>query len=165
MLDLARSGIGGTLHGVDRSTTALGIANRRADSLNVRAQWHCVDVLQHPLPFADASVDLVVCSLFLHHLTGPEVSRLLTEMARVARIGLIVSDLRRSTYGLTIAAIAARLATRSHIVHVDSVKSVRAAWTPEELAELAQQAGLTGASIRRITPARLLLTWMREPRT
>ena len=140
LLALARTGIGKSLHGVDRSSTALGIARQRAESFKLRADWHCVDVLQQPLPFDDDSIDLVVCSLFLHHLTGPEVARLLAEMARVARVGVVVSDLRRSTYGLTIAAIAARVATRSRIVHVDSVKSVRAAWTLEELTELAQQA-------------------------
>ncbi|HLB76240.1 MAG TPA: methyltransferase domain-containing protein, partial [Candidatus Dormibacteraeota bacterium] len=48
------------------------------------------------LPFRDHSVDLVLCSLMLHHLTEADAVCALKELARVARRRLIVNDLRRS---------------------------------------------------------------------
>jgi len=47
------------------------------------------------------------------------------------------------------------------VVHVDAVKSVRAAFTMTELGEMAARAGLAGATIARRWPARMLLSWQR----
>jgi len=165
LIALGRAGLatapGARLIGVDISDTALAIAARRAAAAGVTAQWLRTDVLAAPLPLADQSVDVAVCSLFLHHLDAPDVARVLAEMARVSRIGVVISDLRRSRVGLALAAIAGRAVTRSAIVHTDSLLSVRAAWSADELAAIARSANLTGTHIRRIWPARLLLTWSR----
>ncbi len=48
------------------------------------------------LPFASNSVDVVTCSQVLHHFEAEEAGILLSEMARVSRRAVIVSDLRRS---------------------------------------------------------------------
>lgn len=48
------------------------------------------------LPFPSASVDIVMCSQTLHHFRGEAETTLLREMNRVARIAVVVSDLRRS---------------------------------------------------------------------
>jgi hypothetical protein len=103
-----------------------------------------------------------MCSLFLHHLQDRDAVRVLRELARVARVGLVVSDLARSRLGLVLAFGAGRAVTRSRVVHVDSVKSVRAAFTRDELAAMASEAGLNGANVREIWPERLLLTWSRS---
>lgn len=48
------------------------------------------------LPFANRSVDIVCCSQVLHHFEEVEGARLIAEMHRVARLRVIVSDLRRA---------------------------------------------------------------------
>lgn len=48
------------------------------------------------LPFPDRSVDVVVCSLLLHHFEGRELGHVLRELDRVARGRVIIHDLRRS---------------------------------------------------------------------
>ena len=48
------------------------------------------------LPFRDRSVDVVLCSQVLHHFEGPDAQRLVSELHRVARVAVIISDLRRS---------------------------------------------------------------------
>lgn len=48
------------------------------------------------LPFATRSVDLITCSQVLHHLDEDDAAVLLGELTRVARRGVVVSDLRRS---------------------------------------------------------------------
>src|SRR5512147_2034768 len=46
------------------------------------------------LPFADGSVDVVMCSQTLHHFDDASAARVLRELDRVARVRVIVSDLR-----------------------------------------------------------------------
>jgi len=146
---------------VDISDTALGVLRERAEAKKLGVRCVRADVLAAPLPFADASVDVCMCSLFLHHLTRSDTVNVLREMARVARCGVVVSDLARTRRGLLLAWSASRMMTSSRVVHIDSVKSVRAAWTRSELMELAREAGLHTAGLRAIWPQRLLLVWRR----
>ena len=48
------------------------------------------------LPYADGSFDVVHSSLLIHHLSAREAVVLLREMARVARLGVVVNDLDRT---------------------------------------------------------------------
>jgi len=48
------------------------------------------------LPFGDGSVDVVTCSQVLHHFDDAAARVLLAELHRVARVRVIVSDLRRA---------------------------------------------------------------------
>ena len=149
----------------DSSPTALEAAMERAERLGVSGvSTRVADVVADGLPFPDAFFPVVTCSLFLHHLERHACVALLREMARVVkpRGVLVVSDLRRCTAGLVAAATAGHLLTRSRIVHVDAVRSVRAAWTPVELASIAAEAGLSDPQrlrIARVWPWRMLLRW------
>ncbi len=143
----------------DFSQTALDQAKNRLAGSNI-TQYLRADVLSgSPLPRAD----IVTCSLFLHHLTREQVVVALRAMAAAARLGVIVSDLRRCRFGSVLAAVVPRLVTTSYVVHTDARLSAAAAWTQRELAVLATEAGLQGARITRTFPARLLLMWDRAP--
>lgn len=143
------------LHACDISETALAATRERSAEAGVPIETHQVDILRQPLPEAD----IVTCALFLHHLTEAQVVHALAAMARAARRLLVVSDLQRTRSGLVMAAVATRLLTRSHVVHVDALRSVRAAFTIPELRELAAKAGLAGAVVEPIRPARMRLVW------
>ncbi len=146
---------------VDISNTALEVLRERAEREQIAVRCVRADVLTAPLPIGDAGVDVCMCSLFLHHLTRSGALGVLREMARVARSGVVISDLARTRRGLMLAWCASRLMTRSRVVRVDSLKSVRAAWTRRELMDLAREAGLHTADVRAIWPQRLLLVWRR----
>src|SRR3954447_16637179 len=45
------------------------------------------------LPYADRAFDIVHTSLVVHHLEPDEARLLMTEMVRVARLGIVVNDL------------------------------------------------------------------------
>ncbi len=102
-----------------------------------------------------------MCSLFLHHLNNQDAVIVLKRMAAAAHRLVLVSDLRRNSFGLFLAFAAGHLLSRSPVVHRDAVRSVRAAFTPHELHQMAAEAGLPGASIARRWPARMLLIWRR----
>jgi len=94
------------------------------------------------LPLADASVDVAVCSLLLHHLPPDGAVALLREMRRVARRGVVVNDLVRSRLGYLGALAIGWLWTRNPLTRHDGPLSVRRSYTPTEMADLASRAGL-----------------------
>jgi ubiquinone/menaquinone biosynthesis C-methylase UbiE len=99
------------------------------------------------VPRSDHSFDIVLCSLALHHFAPSEAVCVLREMRRLARVGFIVNDIRRSAPGYAAAWIASRLATRNRLTRHDMPLSVRRAYTPRELRALLQEAGATGAAV------------------
>jgi hypothetical protein len=92
--------------------------------------------------------------LVLHHLDEDEAVRLLRTLSTTARWLVIVSDLDRSRLGLLLAWLGTRLLSRSPVVHVDSLRSVRAAFTRGEAASLAARAGLTSWRLTTHWPCR-----------
>jgi hypothetical protein len=104
-----------------------------------------------------------MCSLFLHHLQTEDAKGLLSRMAEAARRMVLVNDLRRTRLGYALAYFGSRLLSRSRIVHHDGPQSVRAAFTSEEIGNLALEAGLEGATITHHWPERYLLSWRKPP--
>ncbi len=93
-------------------------------------------------PVRPDGVDLAICSLTLHHLSEDGVVVLLRLMAERARLGFVVSDLRRSRPAYVAAWLATRLISRNRFTRHDGPLSVRRAYTRNELAGLSARAGL-----------------------
>jgi SAM-dependent methyltransferase len=142
------------LHGMDRSASAIEYARRRAAELMADVHFFIGDGLVDPLP---DGYDVLMCSLFLHHLTPDEAVGLLQRMAGEAPRLVLVNDLERSFPGFLLAWVGTRVLSRSPVVHVDGLRSVRAAFTAAEVRELADRAGLRDVSIVRRWPCRYLL--------
>jgi ubiquinone/menaquinone biosynthesis C-methylase UbiE len=117
----------------------------------------CGDALR--LPFADHSVDIVMCSQVLHHFAGADALQLLREMNRVARVRVIVSDLRRSwiaAAGLWLASFPLRFhAVSRH----DGVVSVMRGFTPEELVDTVREAVARKTVVHRRRAFRVTTSW------
>ncbi|MDQ2655469.1 MAG: methyltransferase domain-containing protein [Chloroflexota bacterium] len=129
----------------DYSADILAIAARRV------AGYPNIHVLQcdaREVPFADASFDIVLCSLALHHFAPPDAVRVLAEMDRVSRVGFIVNDLARSRPGYIGAWLVGRLATRNRITRHDAPLSALRAYTPGELRALLDRAGVADVEVR-----------------
>lgn len=174
VLDVACGGGGSTVHlarfarrhglqievtGLDISHTALAYAEEHARSNGVSAAWMQRDVLRDGLP---DGFDIIVSSLFLHHLTEHDAEEILRQMACRARHAVIVCDLLRTRLGSLLAHLVPPLLTRSHIVHVDAVLSARAAFTRAEVCSMAAAAGMRNARLTRHWPERFVLTWQKE---
>jgi 2-polyprenyl-3-methyl-5-hydroxy-6-metoxy-1,4-benzoquinol methylase len=147
------------LHGMDISPTAVAMAQERAAKRGLHGcLFKQADILHTALA---RQYDVVMCSLFLHHLSDQDAVRLLTVMRDAARRLVLVSDLRRTGLGYAMAWLGARLLSRSPIVHNDAPVSVEAAFTSAEALALAQQAGLPGATVHNRWPQRFLMRWRR----
>lgn len=142
----------------DRSSYALEVAQERAKAAGIAVETAEADVVANPLPCGG---DLVTCSLFLHHCDPDDATRVFAHMAAAATRTVGVTDLDRTHAGLLLAWVGGRMLSRSHIVHHDAPASVRAAFTRDEIAEIARGAGLAGALVRPAWPARWTLWWRR----
>lgn len=100
------------------------------------------------VPLAAGSVDYAMCSQLLHHLSDEEAARALLEMRRIARSGLVVHDLCRNVRAWLWIALLTRL-FGDPITRFDGPASIRQAYRPRELAELARRAGLEGLRTTR----------------
>ena len=132
MKKLAARGIRLSTFGLDR-VEALAAASRDNVTAAIRG-----DALR--VPFADHSVDIVLCSQLLHHCLPDDAIALIREMNRVARARVIISDIRRSwvaAAGLWIASFPLRF---HPIARHDGVVSVMRGFTAAELGELISRA-------------------------
>lgn len=111
------------------------------------------------LPFDDGAFDFALCSTALHHFDErADAVRVLREMDRVARHGVVVNDLARSRLALAGARLLAATVWRRHpVTRHDGPLSVRRAFTAAELRELAGEAGLTTARVHAHLPFRVAL--------
>lgn len=95
------------------------------------------------LPYPDQSFDVVHASLVVHHLSPGDAAGLLSEMARVARLGVVINDLERSWRGWIGAWLLGHFLTRNRYTRHDAPLSVRRAYRAAEMATMLRAAGLT----------------------
>ncbi|HVS40044.1 MAG TPA: methyltransferase domain-containing protein [Gemmataceae bacterium] len=153
-----RAGLDFRIDGCDRSPFAVEHARIRAAAAGADVGFFVADVLSGP---ALTDYDVVMCSLFLHHLGEEEAVDFLRWAAATAAHRVLVNDLERSSLGLALAHVAVRLLTASDVVHTDGPRSVESAFTMAEARALAERAGLHGAAVQWRWPFRYLLTWSR----
>lgn len=89
------------------------------------------------LPFLDSSFDLVTCSLLVHHLEREQIVRFVNEALRVARVAVLLNDLRRDPLHLALMYTGFPLFGR--LTRHDGVASVRRSYTPREMLEMLRQ--------------------------
>src|SRR5574337_7816 len=124
---------------VDRDPRILEVARRQARAY---PEISFVKADGVRLPIGSGGVDAAISSLTLHHLEPEAASRLLAEMARVARIGFVVNDLWRSRVAYALVWLVTRLFARSPLSRHDGPLSVLRAYTPREILSLASRAGI-----------------------
>ncbi len=154
-----RRGLACCVDGCDLSERAVRWARERAQPRGQTTQRFFVhDAVDSAFP---DEYDLVISSLFLHHLTNANAARVLRHMADASAYGLVVLDLRRGALPWALTWAGTRLITRSSVVHADGPESVAAGWSRSGLVALAQAARLGDVKIERAFPMKFRLTWRR----
>jgi len=104
---------------------------KRLKSNNPDAKCICADAL---IPcMKEKSCDIIHLSLFLHHLTESEINILLANMSRIARIGIIINDLRRNILAYLGIRLLTSLFSKSEMVKNDGPLSVRKGFVKTDL--------------------------------
>jgi ubiquinone/menaquinone biosynthesis C-methylase UbiE len=109
------------------------------------------------LPFADASFDYSICSLFTHHLTDRQIVPVLREMSRVARRGILVIDLERSVKAWVLYQLFCAAFRISPLVRQDGSLSIRKGFLQDELREFGENARLANITVEKHSPYRVVM--------
>lgn len=146
------------IDGCDVSRLAVEYARQQAEEAQAEVRFFQCDALLEPWP---GDYDVVISSLFLHHLDEARAVELLRRMAAAAKRLVLVNDLMRSPAGFVLAWLGTRLLTRSDVARADGPRSVEGAFSLDEVGSLCRRAGLMDVTIQRRWPCRFLLTWRR----
>ena len=130
---------------VEREPAALALARRACVGY---PEIRLVQADATALPIRAGAADVATSSLMLHHLPPDAAVASLREMAAAARLGVVVNDLLRTPLAWALVWLATRLMRCHPISRHDGPLSVRRAYAPAELAELAARAGLCALRIR-----------------
>lgn len=152
----ARRGLSLRLIGCDFSPRAIELCQRGAAADKLSIELHQVDVTSAPLP---VSADVVINSLFLHHFSEAQVKAILQQFRTHARELVVIEDLLRSRLGYGLCWAGVHLLTRSRVVHVDGLLSVRAAFSMAEIQAVLREAGMSTAKLYRHWPERFMVEW------
>jgi SAM-dependent methyltransferase len=112
-------------------------------------------------PIRPGSVDVAVCSLVLHHLPEEAVVALFRRLAKLVRLGFVVSDFRRGWLAWAAVWLVTRAVSSNRMTRHDGPLSVRRAYTPAELATLAGRAELPDIRWHRAPAFRQVGVWLR----
>ena len=134
---------------VDRNPEVLAAARLLDPGLDQerRLEMRLADGIS--LPYPDKSFDVAHASLLVHHLEPADAQQLMSELRRVARVGVVVNDLVRSRVSWVGAWLMAHVLSGNRLTHHDAPLSVRRAYTLPELIRLTEAAGLRVAGTFR----------------
>ncbi len=155
-----RTGIKTILYGCDFSANAISFAKQSASRDDIPIEFYHLDVTQATeLPHR---ADVVFCSLFLHHFSESDATKILDKMKAAAKQLVLVHDLRRTRLGYLLCWVGVHVLSRSHVVRKDGLMSVRAAFTVPEIKRLLASAGITQAEVTTGWPQRFTASWSKS---
>ena len=166
LLDIG-TGLGDIPHAVSRLAVRLRVplvtvGLERDPSLAASAAARCTVTLAADamdLPFDDRSVDIVTVSQVLHHFEGEASDALLRECERVARVAVVIHDLRRSWFAVAGLWSVSFLLGFHPVSRNDGVVSILRGYTVAELRALVERVTGRPARVRRSLGWRLTATW------
>lgn len=85
-------------------------------------------------------IDIVVCSLFCHHLTDEQLLNLFVQCKTTVRVGFVVNDIKRSLFAFISVWLFTRMLFASKLAKNDGPVSVLRAFTKKDLRDLLELA-------------------------
>lgn len=149
-----RAGFDVRVDGCDISESAVEFARNVAMRSNAACRFFQLDVLEDEMP---GGYDVVMSSLFLHHLPRRHSVDFLRRSASAARRAVLMHDLVRSRAGWWLAYAGVRVLLCNGVCREDAPRSVECAFTPDEALGIALEAGLSRAQVDRRFPFRFVL--------
>jgi SAM-dependent methyltransferase len=169
LLDVG-TGIGDIAHGAQHTAMAFGVRLTTIgldesevlvkDSRTRTSESICGNALALPIP--DRGVDIAICSQVLHHFAEDEARQVIRELHRVARLRVIVSDIRRSWLAAGGIWLASFPLGFHPVSRHDGVVSVMRGFTATELSAIITGAVGRAPTVRRRIGFRITASWTPE---
>ncbi len=147
------------LDGCDVSPVAVRFAGEAAAKAGARMRFFQHQVPRDSLP---DGYDMIMSTLFLHHLDEEDAMAFLRQAAAKCRDRVVIQDLIRSPLSYWFARFGTRFLLLNEICRLDGRTSVEGAFTRAEAKALAKRAGLEGSEVVARLPFRYLIRWVRH---
>lgn len=144
---------------LDASPHAIRAAGEQLDQF---PEIHVVQADALRWPFPDGSFDVVIASEFLHHLSDDNAVRFLQHARRLARMALVVNDLRRHPLAYYSFWVLSRLFSRNRVIRHDGLVSIRRGFTANDLTRIRQHPELADLAVHFHFPYRIVLIGMNQ---
>jgi SAM-dependent methyltransferase len=141
------------LTGLDLNPDAVAIAAEASPTAS-NIEWICRDVFAY---VPDNPIDIVISSLFTHHLSDGDVVRFLRWMEAHSRLGWFINDLSRNAVPYYSFKLFAKVTGMHPFVQHDGPVSVARAFVPSDWQTMCAAAGINNrdVAIQGYTPGRL----------
>jgi SAM-dependent methyltransferase len=148
-----KRGVQVDLAGCDINPDSVAIASE-ATSKTSRIEWVEADVFSYD---SRRPIDIVVSSLFTHHLKDDEIVRFLRWMEAKTRVGWFINDLSRAPVPYRLLKLFSKVAGLHPIVQHDGPVSIARAFVVDDWRRMCASAGIRerDVTIESFTPARL----------
>lgn len=133
------------LTGVDANDYIVQMASKRC------SQYAFIEIEQHDVfsqSFARNRYDVLVCSLFCHHFTDPQLVKMFGQLYQQAQMVVIINDLHRHWFAYHSIKWLTAIFSKSYLVRHDGPLSVWRAFKKEELRKLVLNAGIKKYNLR-----------------
>jgi SAM-dependent methyltransferase len=156
-----RRGVPADLTGVDLNAHAMRAA-REATPAGRPLTWINADLASYR---PQDGIDLIVSSLFAHHLDDRALVDFIAWMEATARVGWFINDLHRHPLPYHVFRLWARAARWHRFVRHDGPVSITRAFVGADWQRLLAEAGIApgAAAVRWRMPFRLCVSRLREP--
>jgi ubiquinone/menaquinone biosynthesis C-methylase UbiE len=139
------------LVGIDHNLATVAAARQYLDrtldaSVVERIFVHPADAAR--LPYPDGAFDIAMASMFLHHFSSAKAIDIVSEMRRVSRDGVLISDLHRHELAYIAIAGVTRILPATAMIRNDAPLSIARGFTRAELYRIARKAGLDRVRIK-----------------
>jgi 2-polyprenyl-3-methyl-5-hydroxy-6-metoxy-1,4-benzoquinol methylase len=153
-----RKGLSLELTGIDLSETAVDYAREAcADHPNIEIKHASFERFH-----ADQKFDIILCSLFTHHLYDESLTALLNMMHTNSRLGFTINDLERNALAYWGIWTLTQVFSSSHLVKNDAPLSVRRGFKKKEWKALLDQLGYDHARIENVWAFRHAITLVKD---
>jgi len=132
--------------------------SRPAAALAASAGIPCAVACAGAPPLRERSVDIVLVSQVAHHFTSESAMRLFHTCNALARVGVVIADLRRGRLAPLAFRVGATALGFDPVTKADGLTSIRRGYTSGELRELLLAAGVP-ARVARRPGYRLVAAW------
>ena len=118
------------LLGIDANPYAVRIAEENSKNFP-EIQFQVLDVFSEE--FSKIKVDIILCTLTLHHFKDDEIVRLLQKFVEMSSIGIVINDLERSPVAYELFQLFCAAFINNKIAKDDGLVSIRRSFKKEDL--------------------------------
>lgn len=133
------------LTGIDANLHTIEFA-KKASSESPNIDYLRADLLDPAFDYDQ--YDLVLCGLFLHHLSDKELNSLFSAISQSSISGIVINDLQRSPVAYLAFNVISRILGMSQMAISDGLLSIKRSFRKTELRSLLNRHGLQSAGIR-----------------